>query len=140
MKSLKQQFTLLFSLFLLVIGIAVNAQTTDQKITREVASKPFEVGTYMGENRTVNVMVMVRQVAGITLKIKSADDELLQELYVKKSPRAYHYKLNFDGTQSGQYKLEISDGQKIEVRRIDVVDVPAVKAQRYITFTTSPIL
>ncbi|QHV95316.1 hypothetical protein [Spirosoma endbachense] len=136
MKTVKHLFAQILSLSLIVLSIAGKAQSTDQELTSWAKEKSFEIGTYMGENRTVNLMLMVRQTNGVTIRIKNADDEILHELSMKKSPRAYHYKLNFDGSRSGLYKLEITDGRKTLIRRIEVVDVPATEAQRYITFTS----
>ena len=140
MKSLNRQFTLMLSLFLLILSFVSKAQSTDQEAATWVEEKPFELGAYMGANRTVNLLVMVRQANGVTIKIKDADNEILHELYMKKSPKVYHYKLNFEGSQSGLYKLEISDGRKTITRRIDVIDIPATEAQRFITFTTPSTL
>ena len=120
----------------LMMSMIGRAQSIDQQITTSVAEKPFELGTYMGVNRSINLMLMVNQVPGVTLTIKDADDTTLHELYMKKSPRVYHYKLNFDGSQSGIYTVAISDGRKTIIRRIEVVDIPATEAQRYITFTS----
>lgn len=128
---------ILVSLYLLMINVAGKAQSADSIVsTTGVGKKPFELATYMGANRTVNLMLLVNQPQGVTLKVKNADDVTLHELQMKKSLRAYHIKLNFDSSQSGVFKLEISDGRKTLVRQIDVVDLPATEAQRYITFTS----
>lgn len=139
MKPINSQLVLV-SLYLLLISIAGKAQSADTVGTTWIDDKPFELATYMSANRTVNLMVMVKQVTGVTLKVKNADDATLHELQMKKSPKAYHIRLNFDSSQSGAYKLEISDGRKTFIRQIDVVDLPATEAQRYITFMSPSTL
>jgi hypothetical protein len=138
MEPLKRQVKLILSLYLIILSLIAKAQSADPEVAESLKEKPYEIGSYMGVNRTVNLMIMVHQATGITIKIKDADDTILHEQYMKKSLKVYHYKLNFENSQSGLYKLEISDGRKILTRRIEVVDVPATEAQRYITFT-SPV-
>ncbi|QMW04719.1 hypothetical protein [Spirosoma foliorum] len=139
MKLLKHSLRVIANLGLILLSLTSQAQSTDQEPIGWSEEKPFELGTYMGANRTVNVILLVKQVNGITLKIKNTDELTLHELFMKRSPRAYHWKLNFEGSKSGTYKLEISDGQTTIIRRIEVVDVPSIEAQRYITFS-SPLV
>lgn len=137
MKPLKHSLRIIVNLgLILLLSLTGQAQSTDQELAGWSEEKPFELGTYMGANRTVNVILLVKQINGITLKIKNTDELTLHELFMKKSPKAYHWKLNFEGSKSGTYKLEISDGQTTIVRRIGVVDVPSIEAQRYITFSS----
>lgn len=134
MEPLKRQIKAILSLGLVALCLTGRAQSTDQEAAPLIAGPSYEIGSYMGTNQTINLMIMVRQAKLVTLKIKNAKDEILHELSMKKSPEVYHYKLNFENSQAGQYKLEISDGLKTLIRWIDVVDVPATEAQRYITF------
>ena len=46
----------------------------------------------------------------------------------------YRQKSNFEGSPSGVYQLETNDGQQTLVRRVEVVDIPAVDPQCYITY------
>ncbi|MBN8824898.1 MULTISPECIES: hypothetical protein [unclassified Spirosoma] len=131
---------LVLSFYLIMLSVAGMAQSPDQNIPETEEEKPYEISAYMGSNRIVNLMVVVRQLKGVTLKVKDPTDTILHELQLKKSPRAYHIKLNFEDSQSGQYQLEISDGRNLLIRRIEVVDVPAIESQRYITFTSPFIL
>ncbi|WP_420148387.1 hypothetical protein [Spirosoma sp.] len=136
MKSIVRQFMNALILSLLVGGATVHAQSFDSRLSAVDREKSFDVATYMGANRTLNLMIAVRLVKGVTLKLKNAEGTVLHELYLKNSPRAYHHKLNFDGSQAGVYQLEITDGRQIVVRRIEVTDIPAIESQRYITYSS----
>lgn len=136
MERLQRQIKGLLSLGLMALWLTGKAQSDEQKADAWVEMKPYELGTYMGANRTINLMVMVRQPSGISVKIKNGADEVLHELYMKKSPRTYHYRLHFEDSQAGLYKLEISDGRTTRTHQIEVVDIPATEGQRYITFTS----
>lgn len=136
MKRTLRQFTNALLVGLVMISATGNAQSIDNGADSAIGEKPFDVAAYMGANRTINLMLAVYRVKGVTLVLKDAHDTILYELYLKKSPKAYHHKLNFEGCRSGVYQLEISDGQQKVIRRIDVVDIPAIDSQRYVTFTS----
>ncbi len=138
MEPLKRQIKVIFSLGLTALWLTGQAQSFQQEPKPIDNQKPYEINTYMGANGIINLLIMVRQPTRVTLKITNADDEILHELHLKKSPKAYHCKVNFADSQAGQYKLEISDGRTRLTRQIEVVDVPATEAQRYLTFT-SPV-
>lgn len=98
----------------------------------EVSS--FEVGTYLGARMTVNLMLAVHQPGGATIRIKDADKVILYQLHLRKSSIVYQHKLNFEECKPGVYQVEISDGRQTVVRRVEVVEMPAIQAQRYITY------
>ncbi|UFH52804.1 T9SS type A sorting domain-containing protein [Spirosoma sp. KNUC1025] len=120
---------------LIMLGQVANAQTTDTNsgdpLTKEAS---FEVGSYMGDNWTINLMLAIRQPQGATVMIRDANKKVLYEQHLKKSPIVYHHKLRFEDCKSGIYYVEISDGKQTVVRRVEVVEMPSIETQRYITY------
>ncbi|GAB3988914.1 hypothetical protein GCM10028807_12610 [Spirosoma daeguense] len=123
---------------LILTGSVVRAQAVKPDLEALPERQSFEVGTYMGANQTLNLMLFVLEPKGVTLTVRNTKNDIMHELYLKRSPRAYHQKLNFEGSKPGTYRLEISDGRKTVVRRIEVVDIPAIESQRYVTYSIQP--
>ncbi|MBD2754218.1 hypothetical protein [Spirosoma validum] len=136
MKTLAHQVMNVLLMGLLLSAPAVNAQsTTPESTDLQANTRSFEVGTYMGNNWTMNLMLAVHQPQGATITIRDANKEILLTRYLKKSPTVYHQKLKFDECKPGVYQVEISDGQQTIVRRVEVVTIPAIESQRYITYS-----
>ncbi|WP_461079261.1 hypothetical protein [Spirosoma flavus] len=136
MKSLTHKLRNTLILSLIWVSVAANAQSVITETDAPVEKQPFEVGTYMGTGLTINLMLAVHTPKGITLKIKDANDTVLEVTHLGRSPKAYHQKISFDGSQPGVYRVEISDGHKTVIRQVDVVNIPAVESQRYITYSS----
>lgn len=135
MNTKNSQFLRILSFGLMLLSLSGMAQSPNPEVTDQEKTKPFEFATYVGENRTVNLMLAVQHANVVTLHIKNENNVTLQELRMRKAPKAYHVKLNFEGSQSGVYTLELSDGRKTMIHRVSVVDIPAIAAQRLITFS-----
>ncbi|MBD2703466.1 hypothetical protein IC229_22670 [Spirosoma sp. BT702] len=136
MKSLAHKLRNGLIMSLIWVSVVANAQSVNTETEAPVEKQPFEVGTYMGTGLTINVMLAVHTPKGVTLKIKDANDTVLEVTHLRRAPKAYHQKISFEGSQPGVYRVEISDGRKTIVRQIDVVDIPAVESQRYITYSS----
>ena len=125
---------LLVSLLLVIKApdsLATTAAEPGDSLTK---ASSFEVGMYMGANWTINLMLAVHQPQGATISIKDTGNTILYRQYLKKSSITYHHKFKFEGSQPGVYQIEISDGQKTVTRQVEVVDIPAIESQRYITY------
>ncbi|GAB4023616.1 hypothetical protein [Spirosoma koreense] len=96
--------------------------------------KPFEMGMYMGSNWTINVILKVHQKGGVTLTVRNTSNQVIYRQFLNRSPVSYHQKINFEDSESGVYSIEVSDGRQTVVRRVDIVDIPSVASQRFITY------
>ena len=122
---------------LLLSATTSNAQPTNAESRDSLTrANSFEVGTYMGGNRTINLMVAIHQPEGATILIRDADNAILHRQYLKKSRIVYHHKFNFEECKPGVYQVEISNGRQTVIRRVEVVDIPAIESQRYITYSS----
>lgn len=135
MKTAFQQFRNVTLVCLLILVQTGNAQSITERVEPpQTRASSFEVGTYMGENWTMNLMLAIHQSEGVTLRIRHVDNTVLYQQHLKKSRTVYHHKLNFENCKPGVYQVEISDSRQTIVRRVEVVDMPAIEAQRYITY------
>ena len=89
---------------------------------------------YMGPQWKINLMLTVRRARRVRITLRHSNHSVLYQEYVKKSRGSYWRKFNFDESESGVYEFEISDGRTTVVRRVEVVTVPTVESQRYITY------
>lgn len=122
-------------LSLLLVASVTNAQSV--KIEPEdSASKAsaFEVGMFMESNWTINLMLAIHQPKRILVTLKNDKGVLLFRDYLKKIPANYRMKFKFNESDSGVYQFEISDDKQTIVRQVEVVYMPAVESQRYITY------
>lgn len=91
---------------------------------------------FMESGWTINLMLAVHQPKRILILLKDAKGTILYREYLKRTPVNYRRKFKFDESEieSGVYRFEISDGQQTLVRHVEVVSIPAIEPQRYITY------
>ena len=120
---------------LLLISAVSNAQVASNESGNLVPNdRSFDVAMYMESPWTVNLMLTFHQPKRIIVTLKDTQHTVLYQEHLKKASTIYRRKFKFDESESGVYLLEISDGNQTIVRRVEVVDIPAVKSQRYITY------
>ena len=115
-----------------VSALSVPAAPTEpgDSVTHE---NSFDVGMYLGENWKVNLRLAIRRPERITITVKDPGNTVLYRELLRKTTRRYWRKFDFKGSQPGVYQFEISDGCQTIVRQVEVVDMPAIESQRYIT-------
>ena len=82
----------------------------------------------------INLRLASRQPGRVTITLKDANNTVLYREYLKRVSVSYWRKFNFEGSEPGVYQFEISDGQQTIVRRVEIINVPTVESQRYITY------
>ncbi|GAB4033727.1 hypothetical protein GCM10028774_17690 [Spirosoma jeollabukense] len=126
---------LLVSLLMTVSGINAQAaiQNPDESTPKE---RSFEVGIFMEAEWTINLMLAVHQPKRIMITLRNEKRVVLYREYLRKNTTTYRRKFKFDKSEieSGVYEFEITDNQHKIVRRVEVVNIPTVESQRYITF------
>ena len=133
MKFITRITILLLISSVLASTIFVSAQTvgTVESIPKE---RSFDVGMYMDARYRINLMLVVRRSNRVSIVVRDAQNDVLYEERVKRTTPGYWRKFSFDESKSGTYTFEISDGRQTIVRRIDVVDTPAVEPQRFVIY------
>lgn len=133
MKTIARQSLNALLVSLLTLASPTLAQTTEpgDSVPRE---RSFDVGMYLGKQWNINLTLAARQPERIMITLKDPSNTVLYRESLKKRQTKYWRGFNFDGVAAGTYQFEISDGRQTIVRRIEVVDMPAVEAQRYITY------
>ncbi|WP_460973314.1 hypothetical protein [Spirosoma migulaei] len=135
MKTTTQLIMNALLLSLLLVAPALNAQPATNEPEDSLSKQSsFEVGMFMESNWTINLMLAVHQPKRVLVTLKNDKGALLFRDYLKKIPANYRLKFRFSESDSGVYQFEISDDQQTIVRRVEVVYMPAVKSQRYITY------
>lgn len=135
MKTIARQITnsLMLSILMGISGVSAQATRVEPGDTTAY-ERPFDISMFMSPDWKLNVMLNVRQAGRVTITLKRADNTVLYQEYVKKASTRYRRRFNFEGSEPGVYQFEISDGQKTIVRRVEVVNIPAVGPQRYMTY------
>lgn len=120
---------------LLIAGSGINAQATGTEPGDSVTNESsFDVSLYMGPQWKLNLMLAIRRPGRVSITLKNAGNTVLYREFLKKRSTRYWRKFNFEGSAAGVYRFEISDGQKIIVRQVEIVDMPTVDAQRYMVY------
>lgn len=119
-------------ILLLAIPLS-NAWATDpdNAVSKE---NSFDIGLYMGAHQKVKLNLAVRQKKPVSVTLKDAKNAVMYRRFLKKSPMAHHLSFDFAASESGVFQLEISDGQRTIVRRVEVVDLPATESNRFVVF------
>lgn len=135
MKTTARQFSNILIVSLLLAASAIRAQAISIKPGDSLQTeRPFDVGMYMGPQWTINLMLIVRRTGRVSITLKHGNNAVLYQENVKKSRGNYWRRFNFEESESGTYAFEISDGQTTVVRRVEVVTIPTIASQRYITY------
>ena len=92
----------------------------------------FNVNTYLGPQWKLNLMMDISRPVRIMIIIRNSGNTVLYREIVSKGSRGYWRKFDFEGSEPGTYRLEISDGRQTVTRQIEIVDIPAIDSQRYI--------
>lgn len=135
MKTLAQQFRNALLVSLLTVTSVINAQAIDTEpgdsVTKE---RSFAIGMDLGANWKVNLRVEIHQPERVIITMKDANNTVLYREYLKKGPAKHWRKFDFMGAESGVYEFEVRTGRQTIKRRVEVVDIPAIEPQRYITY------
>lgn len=124
---------LLMSLFL--TALVSHAQTTEPEPGDPVtAERSFEVAIFTETNRKINLILAIHRPKQIMVTLKNAKNAVIHREFLKKTLKGYRQKFDFEGADSGVYQFEVSDGWQTIVRRIEVVNLPAIDSQRYIIY------
>jgi len=137
MKTTARQVMNVLLVSLLITVSVINAQASDKNPGDSTPKeRSFEVGMFMESGWTVNLMLAVHQPKRIMITLRDAKGVVLYREYLRKSTRNYRRKFKFDKSEveSGVYQFEVSDNQQTIVRRVEVVNIPTIESQRYITF------
>ena len=132
MKTIQQiRNALLMSLLMTTSAIQAQVTTTGESVT---VSNSFAVNMYMGPKWKINLLLDFNRPERIIIRLRNAGNVVLYEEKLRRPPTSYWRKFDFEQSEPGQYQFEISDGRQTVVRRVDVVAIPTVEAQRYITY------
>lgn len=133
MEPVIQQIRKALLMSLLTLASVTQAQTTEpgDPVANE---RSFDVGMYLGKQWKLNLRLATHRPARIMITLKDPHNGVLYRELLKKRKIKYWREFNFNGAAAGAYQFEISDGRNTIVRRVDVVDLPAVASQRYITY------
>lgn len=94
----------------------------------------FKVNMYPGPQWKMNLMMAISRPARITITVRNPDNTVLYREIIKRGSRRYWRKFDFEGSEPGAYRFEISDGQQTIVRRVEIVSIPVIDAQRYLVY------
>lgn len=108
--------------------LATNTEPGDP-VAKETS---FDVNTYLGPQWKLNLMMDISRPVRLTIIIRNSDNTVLYREIVSKGSRGYWRKFDFEGSEPGTYRLEVSDGRRTVTRQIEIVDIPAIDSQRYI--------
>ncbi|MGA0557689.1 hypothetical protein ACO2Q8_13625 [Larkinella sp. VNQ87] len=131
MKTIAQQ-VLMILFFGLIVPVS-NAQGTDGNDAKAEQSA-FDVNLFLGQREKINLMLAVRQPKRVTIRLKDARNSVLYQESVGKSRASHWRKFDFSGMKTGTYYFEISSGQHVIVRQVEVGAIPATEAQRFISY------
>ncbi|MFD1142049.1 hypothetical protein ACFQ4C_13065 [Larkinella insperata] len=131
MKTITQQ--LLMTLLLGLIVPVSNAQPTRTDGT-STEKNAFDVNLFLGQREKINLMLAVRQPKRVTIRLKDAHNAVLYKESLTKLPANHWRKFNFEGMKTGTYYLEISNGDQVVIRQIEVGAIPATETQRFISY------
>lgn len=100
---------------------------------KEDAGASFVINTYLSTNWKLNLVVQSRQPKRVTVILRGPQNQLLHREFLGRRQNKYWRKFDFEGSEPGVYHFEISDGAKKITRDIEIVDIPRVNEQRYLT-------
>ncbi|RRB04653.1 hypothetical protein [Larkinella rosea] len=131
MKTIAQQV-----LMILFLGFLIPVSNAQVTAASEPASdnNAFEVSMFLGAQEKINLMLAVRQPKKVTIRLKDAKNTVLYQEDLSKTPASHWRKFDFEGMKTGVYYFEISAGQQVVVRQVEIGALPAVQAQRFITY------
>jgi hypothetical protein len=109
-------------------ALAASAEPGDP-VAKETS---FDVNTYLGPQWKLNLMMDISRPVRIMIIIRNPNNTVVYREIVSKGSRGYWRKFDFEGSEPGTYRLEISDGRQTVTRQIEIVDIPAIDSQRYI--------
>ncbi|WP_460635236.1 hypothetical protein [Larkinella harenae] len=131
MKTIPQQvlMTLFFGLF---IPLSNAHSAPPERINSDKSA--FEINLFLGQREKLNLMLAVRQPKRVTIRLKDASNSVLyKETLIGK--RANHWrKFDFSTMKTGTYFFEISNGDQVVIRQIEVGAIPATETQRFISY------
>lgn len=131
MKTIAQQ--VLMSLFfglLIPVSQAQSIPVGEDK----TGKKAFEVNLFLGQREKINLMLAVRQPRRVTIRLKDASNAVLYHESLSKVPASHWRKFNFEGMKTGTYYFEVSSGDQVIVRQIEIGAIPASESQRFISY------
>ena len=134
MKTTRQILNVLL-LTLLTTATVINAEArTTEPGDSVTKARSFEVGTYLGADLKLNLRLAIHRPTRVLITLKDPSNTVLYREYLKKKQASYWRKFDFEESEPGMYQLEIRDDQQTTIHRVEVVDMPAVKSQRYLTY------
>ncbi|GAB2576844.1 hypothetical protein [Spirosoma areae] len=133
MKTINNFLRVLFLIGLLFTSTELVA-LADKPDSAGVAQRSFEVGMYMSPQWKINLRVAIRRPERLVITVRNAKNIVLYREYVRRGSTGYWRKFDFEGSEPGVYQFEINDGQQSVVRRVEIVDIPTIDSQRYITY------
>lgn len=135
MKTIKQQIV-----SALLIGLATSSFSLKAQSVQLTGSDPeassVRVGSYVNAEKNLVVLLSSKDSKRLSITLKDPKQNIIYHADLKGSSTTYQQKFNFAEAPSGQYELEVSDGSQTVVQKVKVIDVPAVEAQRFITYDT----
>ena len=134
MKAINNLLQILFLTGLFVINTQAMA-LADKPDSTGLVPRSFDVGIFMEANWKINLMLAFRRPERIVVTLRGTNNAILHREYLRKTAFSYRLKFNFEEAEPGEYQFEISDGQHTIVRRVEIVNMPAVESQRYITYS-----
>ena len=115
----------------LLLSGTVQATEPSDPVAKE---NSFDVLMYLGAHGKVNLNLAINRSKRVTVTLMDVKKDVLYQDFLKQSPHCYQLKFNFEGSKSGVYQIEISDGKNTVVRQVEVVDMPTIEPQRYIVY------
>ncbi|RRB02030.1 hypothetical protein [Larkinella rosea] len=133
MKKHTLQFAKPLFLTLLLSAPFCHARSTDPDYAN--SNEPsFDICMFMGAHQKVKLNLAVRQAKPVSVILRDARNTIMYRDFLKKSPTAYRLSFDFAASESGIYQLEISDGQRTIVRRVEVLEFPPIESSRHIVY------
>lgn len=111
-------------------NLQARGKTPTAKEDTEVS---FVINTFLSSNWKLNLIVQSQRPKRMTVLLRGPQNQLLHREFLGRRLYKYWRKFDFEGSEPGVYSLEISDGNKKITRHIEIVDVPRVAEQRYLT-------
>lgn len=122
----------------LLIGLATTSFSLKAQSIQLTETSPkvssFQLGAYVNNNKNLMVFLGSIESKRLSVTLKGPKETILYRTFIKGGSANYKQKFNFEEAQSGVYELEVSDGSQTVVRKVEVIDLPAVEPQRLITY------
>ena len=134
MKTINNLLRITFLLGLLVTSPQLIASADKPDTAGVDKASSLNVGLYMSPQWKINLRLTSRQPGRVIITLKDANNTVLYREYVNRVSIGYWRKFDFEGSEPGVYQFEISNSQQTIVRRVEIVNVPTVESQRYITY------